>query len=74
MSGEDFDKEYLSYMVKDHHVDLMEFRREMASTQDQGLKAAVTRGVQMIQLHAQMVDSLAESKGVAVSKKDEKMR
>src|SRR6202044_987646 len=32
LSGNDFDIEYLTYMVKDHHKDLHEFRVEAANT------------------------------------------
>ena len=28
LSGEEFDKEYITYMVKDHHEDLREFRMD----------------------------------------------
>lgn len=72
MSGNDFDKEYLTYMLKDHHQDLMDFRSEIASTQDPTLKQAVTQGEQVIDQHAQMVDKLAQQNGIAVPKKDEK--
>ena len=34
LSGNDFDMEYLSVMVKDHHKDLHEFRMEAASPTD----------------------------------------
>ena len=30
LSGDDFDKEYLTLMVKDHHQDMKEFREESA--------------------------------------------
>ncbi len=66
MSGDDFDKEYLSYMVKDHHEDLREFRTEDSTVQDPTLKAAVDKGYQVIREHTQMVDKLAKDKGLAV--------
>lgn len=72
LSGTDFDKEYLTYMVKDHHQDLMEFRSEMQATQDPTLKTAVTEGEHVIDEHAQMVDKLAEQNGISVPKKDQK--
>ena len=43
MSGDDFDIEYVSFMVKDHHLDLREFRTEAASTSDPTLKAAANK-------------------------------
>jgi len=66
MSGTDFDTEYLTLMVKNHHKDLREFRLEAASTQDPGLRDAVARGQKVIHDHMVMVDSLARSKGIAV--------
>ena len=65
LSGEEFDKEYLTCMVKDHHADLREFRMEAANASDPTLKAAVQKGAQVIREHTTMVDSLAKSKGVA---------
>jgi putative membrane protein len=65
LSGDDFDKEYLAYMVKDHHQDLREFRMEDSMVQDAALKTAVDKGLQVIRQHTMMVDKLAKSKGVA---------
>jgi len=64
LSGNDFDMEYLSFMVKDHHKDLREFRQEEASTTDPTLKAAVADGTKVIHEHTVMVDKLAREKGV----------
>jgi len=64
MSGDAFDKEYLAYMVKDHHKDLREFRQEDATAGDPALKTAVDKGTSVIQEHTQMVEQLAKSKGV----------
>lgn len=64
LSGADFDKEYLTYMTKDHHKDLQEFRSEAASTSDQSLKQAVMKGEKVIAMHARMVHKLDASNGV----------
>lgn len=66
LSGDDFDKEYLTFMVKDHHKDLREFRQEEASASDPTLKAAVEKGSKVIYEHMTMVDKLARDKGVAM--------
>ena len=66
LSGTDFDTEYLTAMVKDHHKDLHEFREEAASATDANLKAAVEKGLNVIREHTMMVDKLAQSKGIAV--------
>ena len=64
LSGSDFDTEYLTFMVKDHHQDLREFREEIANTSEPLLKDAVTKGAAVIREHAKMVDQLARAKGI----------
>jgi putative membrane protein len=66
MSGDDFDKEYLAYMVKDHHEDLHEFRVEAVGTSDPTLKEAVDKGAVVIRGHMVMADKLARAKGIPV--------
>jgi putative membrane protein len=66
MSGNDFDMEYLAYMVKDHHKDLHEFREEAATTTDPTLRDAVNSAVKVIHEHTMIVDKLARAKGVPV--------
>jgi putative membrane protein len=67
LSGEAFDKEYLTFMVKDHHKDLHAFRLEAASrTTDPALHDEVVKAQGIIHEHAVMVDKLARAKGVPV--------
>jgi putative membrane protein len=66
LSGNDFDVEYLSFMVKDHHKDLHEFRIEAASPADPALHDAVVKAQSVIHEHTVMVDKLARSKGIPV--------
>jgi putative membrane protein len=66
LSGNDFDVEYLTVMVKDHHKDLHEFRMEAASPADQTLHEAVVKAETVIHEHAVMVDKLARARGVPV--------
>ena len=66
MSGDAFDKEYLAYMVKDHHMDLRDFRKEEATATDPSLKDAVSKGKTVIKEHTDMVEKLATDKGVPV--------
>ncbi len=65
LSGDDFDKEYVSFMVKDHHQDLREFRTEAVSTSDPALKNAADRGAKVIHAHMTMIDKMAREKGIA---------
>ena len=64
LSGNDFDTEYLTYAVKDHHKDLHEFRQEAANTADQSLRDIVIDAARVIHEHSMMVDSLARDKGI----------
>jgi putative membrane protein len=65
--GNDFDTEYLTFMVKDHHKDLHEFRVEAANTRvDASLHDAVVKAESVIHDHTVMVDKLAREKGIPV--------
>jgi putative membrane protein len=66
LSGADFDKEYISDMVADHHKDLREFRQEAAVAADPQLKETVAGGAKVIAEHNRMADRLAQQIGVAV--------
>ncbi len=66
LSGDEFDTEYLTYMVKGHHQDLREFRMESATTQNQALRDAVIRAQRIIHGHMVMVGELAKNKGIEV--------
>lgn len=66
LSGDAFDTEYLTLMVKAHHHDLREFRVESVGTQDPALRDAVVKGAEKIHEHLVMVDKMAKSKGIEV--------
>ena len=66
LSGDDFDKEYVATMVKDHHADLREFRQEANSTTDPTLKQAVSDGANVVHDHMVMIDKIAQNKGIAM--------
>jgi putative membrane protein len=66
LSGDAFDTEYLTLMVKDHHKDLREFRMEATMASDQNLRDAVAKGQQVVREHTMMVDKLARDKGLPV--------
>lgn len=66
LSGDAFDTEYLTMMVKDHHHDLRGFRNEAIGTQDAELRDAVVKGSQTIHEHLVKIDELAKSKGIEV--------
>jgi len=66
LAGNDFDMEYLSFMVKDHHNDLHEFRMEAASRADPTLHDEVVKAEGVIHDHTVMVDKLARAKGIPI--------
>jgi putative membrane protein len=66
LSGNDFDIEYLTFMVKDHHNDLHEFRMEAARSTDPTLHNEVVKAQSVIHDHTVMVDKLARAKGIPV--------
>jgi putative membrane protein len=66
LSGDAFDKEYLSYMVKNHHQDLHEFRIEVNSTTDQELKSTAHSAAVTIHAHMVAIDRLARERGIEI--------
>jgi putative membrane protein len=66
LAGEEFDKEYVAFMVKDHHTDLREFRMASSRTQDTALKTAADNGSRMIREHMTMADKMAEQRGISL--------
>ena len=65
MSGESFDKEYITAMSTDHHKTLAEFKGEESTTANPDLKAAVIKGEAVVQQHTDMIDQMAQKKGIA---------
>lgn len=66
LSGDDFDKEYIAYTLKDHHKDMHDFVVEARSATDQNLQSEAGRGAGMIREHLQIVTKLAADKGVPI--------
>lgn len=65
MAGDKFDKEYITAMVGDHHKDLGEFKAEQDTTANADLKTVVTQGTQVIQMHTEMIDQMAQKNGIS---------
>src|SRR5579862_9545415 len=66
LSGTDFDTEYLSFIVKNHHKDLHAFRLEAASHTDPALHDEIVKAESVIHEHTVIVDKLARAKGIPV--------
>jgi putative membrane protein len=62
-SGAEFDKAYMSGMVKDHQKDLKEFQNEAKNARDPEVKAYAEKGAQMIQEHLTEAQQVASSVG-----------
>jgi putative membrane protein len=57
--GKDFDKAYITDMVKDHQKDIAEFEKESKDAQDPDLKAWVTKTLPTLQDHLKMANQAA---------------
>jgi putative membrane protein len=66
LSGDAFDTEYITIMVKDHRKDLHEFRNEQSATTNPELKMAVAQAEPVISQHLSMIESIAQQKGMVV--------
>jgi putative membrane protein len=64
LSGADFDKEFLTVMVKDHVKQLDEFKAEEESTNDPGLKDVASKGERVVYYHLRYANKLAAANGV----------
>jgi putative membrane protein len=68
LSGDAFDKAYVTDMVEDHRKDLREFKHESMTAADPQLKDATTSGSEVIAGHLKMANDLAKELGVSVPK------
>lgn len=66
LSGEEFDKEYIAYMMKDHHKNLHEFRIASNTTSETALRTAADNGARMIRQHMILVDRMAHERGITM--------
>ena len=64
LSGDSFDKAYISAMVKDHKEDLEDFNKEIASGTSPEVKKAATEGKTVISQHYMMIRKIAAAHNV----------
>jgi putative membrane protein len=62
MSGAQFDKEYMRFMVKDHQKDIAEFQKAMSDVQDNDLKQFISQTLPTMQEHLKMAQQMAGKK------------
>ncbi|HYX27595.1 MAG TPA: DUF4142 domain-containing protein [Pyrinomonadaceae bacterium] len=63
MSGADFDKEYMSTMVKDHKDDVKDFETQSQNGNDPDIKAFAGKTLPTLQQHLQMAQQTAQKVG-----------
>jgi putative membrane protein len=70
LSGDQFDKEYITAMLKDHQDDLKKFKAEADAAQDPTLKQVATQGTTVITQHLQLAEQVAKNHNVPVNDKE----
>jgi hypothetical protein len=60
LSGDKFDREYVSMMVKDHKKDVAEFQKESTGGADADIKSFAARTLPVIQEHLQMIQRIQD--------------
>ncbi|HKI01354.1 MAG TPA: DUF4142 domain-containing protein [Thermoanaerobaculia bacterium] len=73
LSGAEFDKMYMSHMLKDHHKDISEFEKEAAKGADSSLKSFAQTTLPTLREHLQMAQSIAPKVGASDSGDDHAM-
>lgn len=68
MSGAQFDKAYMNYMVSDHKKDVADFQREASHANDPDVKNFAQSTLPTLQSHLQQAESIAPKQNAASSK------
>jgi len=63
LSGEEFDRQYMSYMTKDHKKDIDLFRKEADKGKDPDLKSFASQTVQVLEEHQQLANNVSAKVG-----------
>jgi putative membrane protein len=61
LSGAAFDKAYMDDMVKDHHTDVAEFRKESTSGSDSDVKAFAAKTLPTLEEHLRLAEQTQSS-------------
>lgn len=67
LSGNEFNREYVRFMVEDHHKDVQQFQAEEDKTTDPVVKKNVALAGRVIEQHARIVDQLAKNNSIQTS-------
>jgi putative membrane protein len=66
LSGDDFDREYITMMVKDHQQDLKDFKDEAQVAQDPNVKQVAEQGSNIVAQHLQLIEQIAKTHNITV--------
>jgi len=66
-TGAEFDKEYITMMIRDHKEDIAEFQKEADSGTDPDVKALASQALPILQEHLRMAQDCAKQLGMSVS-------
>jgi putative membrane protein len=69
LSGADFDRQYITHMIHDHHKDIKEFQKEADKGSDPDVKAFASNTLPILQQHLQLAHDTAKQIGVTASAK-----
>jgi putative membrane protein len=64
LSGDSFDKSYVTGMIADHKEDIKEFQQEASEGKDPQAKAFASATLPTLQMHLQKIQSIAASAGI----------
>lgn len=66
LSGDQFDKAYITATLKDHQDDLKKYQAESGATQDPNVKQIAQMGTKVVSQHLQIAEQVAKSHNVPV--------
>ena len=66
-TGSDFDKAYITAMLKDHKEDIAEFQQEANSGSDPDIKAWAAKTLPTLQEHLRMAEDCAKQIGISTT-------
>lgn len=69
LSGAQFDKEYMKEMVKDHNMDVAEFKKAQKMAKDADLKGWIDKTLPVLEEHQRMAKDLAKKVGAGAGGK-----
>jgi putative membrane protein len=72
MSGEAFDKAYMQAMIKDHNMDVAEFRKETKAAKDPDVKSFATSTLPTLEDHLRMAKEAGSKVGAAKLRRAQK--